>query len=339
MFAFANFALVIKLLTMNSDLEVRQHNALTNARYEYTETQSNIFLVLLSKLRKDAPDAVYQITVPEMEELTGNQYNYKQLRESTKEMMSRVHEINTVHNGREVFRQLILFKRIDYILGTGIIELEFNEYATQYLFDLKNNFTSFQVQAALSLTSKHAKRIYIICSQWKDKGETKKTAIIELKRTLGLADSKGREEYTEISMFRRNVLDVAVKQINEKTDLLIGYKLEKVGRGFKNIVFTIKPQAVALPLTFGVLPDEAPGLAAHQVDNARRLLSQLSIVTPALVDQILASPARVAACNKFAHDVKTGKHAKTRSLSGLLLTVLGFKKPANGPLFDAGPTQ
>lgn len=319
---------------MSSDLEVRQHNALTNARYEYTETQSNIFLVLLSKLRKDAPDAVYQITVPEMEKVTGNQYNYKQLRESTKEMMGRVHEINTLHNGREVFRQLVLFKRIDYILGTGIIELEFNEYATQYLFDLKNNFTSFQVQAALSLTSKHAKRIYIICSQWKDKGETKKASIIELKRTLGLADSKGREEYTEISMFKRNVLDVAVKQINEKTDLLIGYKLEKVGRSFKNIIFTVKPQAVALPLSFGVLPDEASGQVSHQVDNVRRLLGQLSIITPELVDQILASPAHVAACNKFAHELKTGKHAKAHSLSGLLLTILGLKKGSSGLLFD-----
>ena len=135
-------------------------------------------------------------------------------------------------------------------------------------------------------------------------------------------------------MFKRNVLDVTNQQINEKMDLLISYKLEKVGRGFKNIIFTVKLQVVALLLAFGVLPDEAPGLAAYQVNNARRLLGQLSIVTPALVDQILASPAHVTACNKFAHDVKTGKHAKTRSLSGLLLTVLGLKKPANGPLFD-----
>ena len=322
---------------MNSSLEVRQHNALTNARYEYTEMQSNIFLVLLSKLRKDAPDAVYQITVPEMEKLTGNQYNYKQLRESTKEMMGRVHEINTLHNGRGVFRQLVLFKRIDYILGTGIIELEFNEYATQYLFDLKNNFTSFQVQAALSLTSKHAKRVYQICSQWKDKGETQKTTLLNLKKTLGLADDKGREEYTDLAMFKKKVLDVAVKQINEKTDLLIDYKLEKVGRAFKNIVFTVKPQSGALPLAFGVTPDEAPGLAPHQVENAGRLLAQLSITTPELVAQILASPAHIAACNQFAHDIKTGQHAKSHSLSGLLLTILGFNKGSRGPLSDKHP--
>jgi hypothetical protein len=53
------------------------------------------------------------------------------------------------------------------------------------------------------------------------------------------------------------------------------------------------------------------------------------------VSTILASSAHVAACNKFAHDLKTGKHAKAHSLSELLLTILGLKKPANGPLFDA----
>ena len=70
------------------------------------------------------------------------------------------------------------------------------------------------------------------------------------------------------------------------------------------------------------------------MDNASRLLAQLSITTPDLVAQVLASPAHVAACNKFAHDLKTGKHAKAHSLSGLLLTILGFKKASAGPLFD-----
>ena len=55
---------------------------------------------------------------------------------------------------------------------------------------------------------------------------------------------------------------------------------------------------------------------------------------PELVDQILASPAHVTACNKFAHDLKTGKHAKAHSLSGLLLTILGLKKASTGPLSD-----
>ena len=64
------------------------------------------------------------------------------------------------------------------------------------------------------------------------------------------------------------------------------------------------------------------------------LFSVPTLVLPQLVAQILANPAHVAACNKFAHDLKTGKHTKSYSLSGLLLTVLGIKKGSNGPLFD-----
>lgn len=319
------------------ELEVRQHNALTNARYEYSEAQANLFLVLLAKLRKDGPDDVYQITVSEMEKRTGNKYNYKQLRESTKEMISRAHEIETLHNGKPVLRQLVLFNRIDYILGAGVIELEINKYAVEYLFDLKNNFTSFQLQAALNLTSKHAKRIYQFCSQWKDVGQTKKYDILDFKKVLGLANDKGKEEYTLISMFKQKVLDLAVKQINEKTDLHISYQLEKVGRSFKNIVFTVEKQAQAKNIPFEVLSSEVAataGLALHQVENASRLLAQLSIITPDLVARILASPIHVAACNKFTHELKTGKHAKAHSLAGLLLTILGLKKVSSGPLFD-----
>ena len=125
--------------------------------------------------------------------------------------MGRVHKINTYHNGKEVFRQIYVVRTDRLYPGNRVVELEFNEYATPYLFALKNNFTSFQVQAALNLPSKHAKHIYQICNQWKDKGQIKKVAILDLKKTLGLADDKGNEEYTIFAMFRKNVLDVAVK--------------------------------------------------------------------------------------------------------------------------------
>lgn len=56
---------------MKPSLEVRQHNALTTARYEYSETQMDIFFYLLSRLRKDQAAGVYEISVPAMSELTG----------------------------------------------------------------------------------------------------------------------------------------------------------------------------------------------------------------------------------------------------------------------------
>lgn len=320
-----------KHLTTHS--EIRQSNALTNARFEYSELQLDLFFFILSKLRKTQESLVYQLNIKDLSALTGKQYHLPYLLQATEGMMSRVFTITTDKS----IKQLSMFQRIEYLTGTGITEIKLSEDILPHLFHLKDNFTSYGLAAALRLTSKYAKRIYQFCSQWKDLGETKKYSIQDFKKMIGLLDDKGNEKLKQISELKAKVLDPAMKQINEHTELHVSYKLEKVGRSFKNIVFTVKPQALAETIPFDLVPvGTAPaGIQQHQVDNAGRLLAQMSITTPALVDAILASSAHVAACNKFAHDLKTGKYAKAHSLSGLLLTVLGFKKPANGPLFDA----
>ncbi len=318
---------------MNKELEVRQHNALTNARYEYTELQLDLFFFIISKLRKGDKDTIYQLDIMELSNLTGKRYNGAYLQKATADMGSRMLEVEDASE----YRQIWMFQQIRFLKGQGIIEFDLTRHVLPYLFDLKNNFTSYELAAALRLTSKYAKRVYQLCSQWKNLGETKKYDILEFKRMLGLVDDKGTDKMPRISDFKVSVLDLAAKQINEHTELHVSYKLEKKGKAFKYIVFTVKPQALAETIPFDLVPaGTAPaGMQQHQVENAGRLLAQLSITTPALVATILASAAHVAACNKFAHDLKTGKHAKAHSLSGLLLTILGLKKPANGPLFDA----
>lgn len=317
---------------MKKDLEIRQHNVLTNARYDYSELQLDVLFFLISKLRKDQTTAVYQLSIMELSALTGKQYHYPYLRKATEAMGSRMFEMEH----EKGYRQMWMFQYVDYLKGQGIIEIKLSEAILPYLFDLKDNFTSYELQAALKLGSKYAKRIYQLCSQWKDLGETRKYDLQDFKKMLGLLDDKGNEKLKQLGQLREKVLDPAMKQINEHTELFTTYTLGKKGRTFDNIVFTVKPQALATTVPFELMAGiEAPaGLAQHQVDNASRLLTQLSITTPPLVKQILSSPAHVATCNKFAHDLKTGKHAKSHSLSGLLLTILGIKKSSNGPLFN-----
>lgn len=320
---------------MEKQLEIRQHNALTNARYQYTELQLDLLFFIISKLRKGEEDTLYKLDITELSNLTGKRYNGAYLHKATADMGSRMLE---VEDAKE-YRQIWMFQQIRYLKGEGIIEFDLTRHILPYLFEIKKNFTSYALAAALRLTSKYAKRIYPLCSQWKDLGETKKYNIEEFKKMLGLIDEEGNEKMKQIKDFRESVLDIAVKQINEHTELHVSYKLEKKGKAFENIVFTVKPQALAETIPFELVPGAvAPaGLQQHQVDNAGRLLAQLGIITPTLVATILGNAAHVAACNKFAHDLKTGKHAKAHSLSGLLLTILGLKKTGNGPLFNPQP--
>ncbi len=319
---------------MKQAIEVRQHNAITNARYEYSEMQLDIFLYLLAILRKDKTDGIYEVSVPEMAKLTGKKYNYQQLRLATEGMGSRMFEVSTPKS----YIQLWMFQRIEYVHGTGIIEVEFANPIKPYLFDLKDNFTSFQLYAALRLSSKFAKRIYTLCSQWKDKGKTQIFSLDEFKKMLSLLDDKGNEQFERLSDFKRYVLDASVKQINQHTDLQIGYSLEKKGRSFKNITFTVKAQPLAIVLPMKDEPTKAGaapvGVSDAQYQNARLLLEQWNIKRADVVNQIMNSSELIQEVNKFAYELQTGKVKVEKNVAGYLLTRLGLKEP-KGKKVDA----
>jgi len=306
-------------------LEVRQSNALTNARFEYSELQLDLFFFMLSKLRKTQESLVYQLNIKELSALTGKQYHLPYLLLATEGMMSRVFSITT----EKSVKQLSMFQRIEYLTGTGITEIKLSEDILPHLFHLKDNFTSYGLAAALRLTSKYAKRIYQLCSQWKDIGETKKYDVQDLKKTLGLIDDKGNEKMKQFGQLRSFVLDPAVKQINEHTELHISYKLEKAGRSFKNIVFTVKPQALAETIPFNLVAtaQDVPGVQQSHLDNAARVLDELRITDPKHRATILASAAHVAEVNRYNHDLKTGKVKASRNPGGLLLVKLGLVTP------------
>jgi len=316
---------------MSKEIEIRQHNALTNARYEYTELQLDLLFFLLSKLRKDQQDRVYELNIKDLSLLTGKKYNAAYLHKATSDMGSRVFEVQTETR----YRQLWMFQRVDYLLGQGIIEIKLTEDITPYLFDLKENFTSYELASALRLTSKYAKRIYQYCSQWKDQGETKKYDIQYFKQMLGLLDDKGKDKAVRMSDFRESVLDVAVKQINEHTELNVSYKLEKRVRTYKNIVFTVKSQALAETIPFDLVAtaQPLPGVQQSHFDNAARILDELRITDAKHRQTILASAAHVAEVNRYNHDLKTSKIKATRNPGGLLLVRLGLvaAKTAKAP--------
>ncbi len=306
---------------MSRELEIRQHNALTNARYDYTELQQDLMFFVISKLNPDNKDS-YSLNIMELSKLTGKKYNASYLHKATADMGSRVFEILT----KESYEQIWMFQRVKYHLGQGIIEFDLTKHILPYLFDLKNNFTSYELAAALRLSSKYAKRIYQLCSQWKDLGETRNYDLQDLKKMLGLLDEKGNEKMKQLIDLRINVLDVAVKQINEHTELNISYTLEKVGRSFKSIIFTVKSQALAEAIPFDLVATAPtlPGVQQSHYDNAARILDELRITDARHRQTILASAAHVAEVNRYNHDLKTGKVKASRNPGGLLLVRLGL---------------
>ena len=310
-------------------LEIRQHNAITTARYEMTACEMDIVFYLLSLLRKeDRIGTYYQVKVKDLQNLTGRQWNYQQFLEATSALRGREY----VFEDNKRLLQVGLLASAEYIKGEGVIELEISEKIRPYLIDLKRNFTSFRLQAAFSLSSKYAKRIYQIASQWKDKSESRIFKIHDLKVMLTLKDPKGieSEQYSKVSMFQKFVLDVAVRQINQHTDLHISYELIKKGRAFESIRFLIRQQQPQqLPLPFEESADEA-----RQI-SARQRLAELEIRESRLVEQIVSEATMVDELFKFCYNLKTGKTKASTNPGGLFLTMIGLREAKVKPKAQA----
>ena len=214
---------------------IYQHNVITSGRYDYSACMLDILFMVLSGLEVGKME--YNIHVQDIEAITGRKWNLKQLREATESIGSRMFEIETP----ERIRQIWLFSNVDYILGTGSFTVGINPKASPYFFELKNNFTAMQLKSVLNCSSKYAKRLYAIACQWRSVG-SKRFEIEELKKMLGLIDKKGNEQFVEITAFKKFVLEIAKKQINENTDIEIDFELKKRGRSFHWITLHINSQ-------------------------------------------------------------------------------------------------
>lgn len=300
-------------------ISIRQHNVITQARYDYSACQLDIFFYLLSRLRReDLATQEYLLYVRDVESLTGRKWNYQQLREATADMGSRMFEIE----GETTYQQLWMFQRVEYVKGKGCVIIQLAHPIRPFLFNLKDNFTSYELHSALKMTSKYAKRIYQLVSQWKDKSSTPTYDLGDFKEMLHLKDPKGKEDelFANISQLKLRVLDIAVRQINEHTDLRIGYELLKKGRSYSLIRFNIEVQPRQdQPLQFDQPADP------NRLATAREHLNRLGIIQPALVEQILGDPKHVDQLFRFVFQLKTDKVKADKNPAGLFLRMCNLR--------------
>lgn len=225
----------MEILTKEDALQVnakvyKQHNAITSGRYDFSACQLDILFMVLANLKED--ELTYRIYAKDIEILTGREWNYQQLKRATENIGSRMFEIETETR----YKQIWLFQSVEYITGQGAFEVMISEPARPLFFELKNNFTHFQLRSVLACTSSYAKRLYMIACQWRTIGKfPKPIPIVDLKTMLGLIDKKGNEQLERISQFKERVLDIAKKQINEHTDISFDYQLYKRGRSFEYV--------------------------------------------------------------------------------------------------------
>ena len=111
----------------------------------------------------------------------------------------------------------------EYHKGKGIIEIEIAKLVKPYYLNLKEKFTTYQLNAAMSISGKYAKRMYEILSMYKNFPNPSATLdVADLKRMLSIIDLNGRDLYPKFTHFKTRILDPATAEINKKTEIKFG---------------------------------------------------------------------------------------------------------------------
>ena len=130
-------------------------------------------------------------------------------------------------------------QRVRYLDDEGAIELAFTMDVVKAITRLdgaEEFFTQYLLTQTANLNSVYSVRLYELLVQWKAAVKTPTFDLVTFRQQLGLADN----EYKLMGNFKMRVLDVAVNEINEKTDLTVSYTQEKRGRTITGFKFTVR---------------------------------------------------------------------------------------------------
>lgn len=224
---------------------VVQDNAITTARYSMTALEKNIMYMVMAQLDKnDPPTRYYRISGKELMERTRKKIKYEELKEATNRLLDR--ELVIIRDNGN-YLQIRPISSAEYD-SHGMIEIGLDAKIRPYLFELKNNFTTYELSMVLSLDSKFSKRLYEMLAQFRSTGILR-ISVQELKERFKLYDPKtGVEQYEKWSAFEKYVLKVAQQEINEHTDLAFEYTLKKTGKRITDIEFKFnKPKDKTTP--------------------------------------------------------------------------------------------
>ena len=129
---------------------------------------------------------------------------------------------------------------VTYFEGEATVSLAFAPHVQPLLFDLKEKFTYYALEQIADLTSVHAVRLYELLIAWRSTGKTPAIEVADLRQRLGLEP----DDYPRMDNFKRRVLDFAIKQINEHTDIKASYAQHKRGRSISGFEFSFTTKAI-----------------------------------------------------------------------------------------------
>jgi plasmid replication initiation protein len=200
---------------------IRKSNELIKARYKLSVGEQRLVLHLASEISLNDEDFKdYEIRVSELAKMFGLE-NDKSLYEKVEQAAESLIGQKIRLQDNEATELTTWLSHVKYIKGSGMLKLRFDKSIKPYLLQLKSHFTQYNLNHVIDFKSQYSIRFYELLKMDAFKSQNgqfeKAFEIGDLRLTLGLA----KKDYSLFADFRIWVIEPAVKEINEKTDLHI----------------------------------------------------------------------------------------------------------------------
>ena len=223
-------------LTQERDYKVVKGNEIIQkARYDLNITELKAFAFILSKVKPtDEKGQYYDFCIKEYCQVVGIDYknggNYKQIKQTLQNLRDKSFWM-TNENGEEVVVGWL--EKAKLHKGSGKIKVRLDEDIQKYVIGLFDNFTQYSLISTLPMKSSYSFRLF----------ELLKSYAFQKQHTFDIDDLKiklSATHYSNFKDFRKKVIEIAVKEINEYTEIETTWEPIYKGRKVESVLFNIK---------------------------------------------------------------------------------------------------
>lgn len=161
---------------------------------------------------------------------------------------------------------------IRYVNSAGIIRIQFSACVVPYITRLESNFTSYTIASISKMTSTYAIRLFELLVQWGRIGQ-REIKLTELKAILCVQEERS---YDRLERFKAKVIDIAVNQINEYSELTVTYDQRKSGRTVTHLIFSFQEKHITPPIK----AEKSKEVKLNGVKSQKTSLPTKKVITP-----------------------------------------------------------
>jgi len=229
-------------LNLNTDATnmVVQSNNLIMGRQNLSINAAKVLRTLIMQIKPDDDSLKYYYidirALSKMLELPPNDL-YRDIDKITDELLDQRIEAKDPAKGKFTKARLVVTTSFD---GADGLYLRINDDLRPFLLGLKERYTKYALEEILKMKSVYAIRIFeLLQKNTLVKYLPKNGADIDLKVAEIRRACDCENKLLRFDNFKTKVLDVACKEINERTNYEISYTTIKVGRNIDTIRFRV----------------------------------------------------------------------------------------------------